>query len=205
MTMKKISKILRFIINPSIINNSKKAIDKLYTLWYNSAFNCESGHFTLHYPIKTINPQLIIIGNNTYIDSLCVLEAWTYHRYTKTFYNPTIKIGCNCHLGEYSHITSINNVTIGNNVRTGRFVLISDNSHGDTDEISLSIPPMERPLRSKGPVVIHDDVWIGDKVTILAGITIGKGAVIAANSVVTKDVPAYSVVGGMPAKIIRHN
>lgn len=58
---------------------------------------------------------------------------------------------------------------------------------------------------SKGPVIIEDNVWIGDKATILANVTIGKGAVVAANSVVTKDVPAYSVVAGIPAKVIKTN
>ena len=60
-----------------------------------------------------------------------------------------------------------------------------------------------RSVMSKGPVIIGNDVWIGDKATILPGVTIGDGAVIAANAVVTKDVPAYSVVAGNPAKIVK--
>lgn len=58
-------------------------------------------------------------------------------------------------------------------------------------------------VTSKGPVIIGSNVWFGDKATILPNVTIGDGAVIAANSVVTKDVPAYSVVAGNPAKIIK--
>lgn len=58
-------------------------------------------------------------------------------------------------------------------------------------------------LFSKGDVTIGDNVWIGDKATVLPGVTIGDGAVIAANTVVTHDVPAYSVVGGNPARIIK--
>ena len=56
---------------------------------------------------------------------------------------------------------------------------------------------------SKGNIVVEDDVWIGVRTTILSGVTIGQGAVIAAGSVVTKDVPPYAIVGGVPAKIIR--
>lgn len=56
---------------------------------------------------------------------------------------------------------------------------------------------------SKGDIVIKDDVWIGVRSTILSGVTIGQGAVIAAGSVVTKDVPPYAIVGGVPAKIIK--
>ena len=64
--------------------------------------------------------------------------------------------------------------------------------------------PLEREVYSKGPVIIEKNVWIGDKVTILPGVTVGQGAVIAANSVVSKDVPAFSVVGGIPAKLLKN-
>lgn len=58
--------------------------------------------------------------------------------------------------------------------------------------------------KSKGPIIINDDVWIGDKAFILSGVTIGQGAIVAAGSVVVKDVPPYSIVGGNPAKIIKY-
>ena len=85
---------------------------------------------------------------------------------------------------------------------TGKWVTITDNSHGETDKDTLGMRPQKRTITSKGPVVIGNNVWIGDKATILPGVIIGDGAVIAANAVVTKDVPAYSVVGGNRAKII---
>ena len=56
----------------------------------------------------------------------------------------------------------------------------------------------------KSPPVIMNDVWIGSKVTILQGVTIGNGAIVAAGAVVTKDVPAYAIVGGVPAKVIKY-
>jgi acetyltransferase-like isoleucine patch superfamily enzyme len=63
--------------------------------------------------------------------------------------------------------------------------------------------PTERKVISKGAVIIGENVWIGDKVTILPGVEIGNGVVIGANSVVTKDIPSYCVVGGNPAKVIK--
>ncbi len=57
---------------------------------------------------------------------------------------------------------------------------------------------------SKGPIIVEDDVWIGTRAIILSGVRIGQGAIIAAGSVVTKDVPPYSIVGGNPAKIIKY-
>ena len=86
---------------------------------------------------------------------------------------------------------------------TGRYVYISDNNHGKTDYESLCQQPSERELDIKGPVVIGDNVWIGDKVSILSGVTIGEGSIIGCNAVVTHDIPPYSVVGGVPAKIIK--
>ena len=92
---------------------------------------------------------------------------------------------------------------MGNNILTGRYVYISDNSHGKSNKEELDIPPIKRKLYVKGPVIIEDNVWIGERVCILSGVHIGKGAIIAANAVVTHDVPAGCIVGGVPAKIIK--
>ena len=119
--------------------------------------------------------------------------------------DPNLSIGNNCSFGAYNHITCANRVTIGDSLLTGKWVTITDNSHGETDKDTLGMRPQKRPITSKGPVVIGNNVWIGDKVTILPGVTIGDGAVIAANAVVTKDVQAYSVVGGNPVKVIKQN
>ena len=79
---------------------------------------------------------------------------------------------------------------------------VTDNSHGVTTIDDLSKAPHMRKVISKGEVVIEENVWIGDKATILPGVHIGKGAVVGANAVVTKDVPPFSVVGGIPARVL---
>lgn len=143
--------------------------------------------------------ECISIGDRCKFEDYVFLTAWTLNG------KPTINIGEHCFFGAFSHITSTNKIVIGDNCLTGKNVTITDNSHGETDLTSLETPPLKRVLVSKGPVVIGNNVWIGDKATILPNVTIGDGCVIAANSVVTKDIPPYSVAAGVPAKVIKQN
>ena len=153
-------------------------------------------------PINWIlNPKYMTIGNSTSFGRWVVLTAWDKHGEDK--FNPKVIIGEKCSFGDFLHLTCIDKIQIGNNVLTGRWVTISDNGHGETNFETLHIPPSKRKLSCKGPVIIGNNVWIGDKATILSGVTLGDGAVIAANSVVTKDIPPYSVAAGNPAKIIK--
>ena len=148
--------------------------------------------------VKILTPQYISIGNNSSIMSHCIIETCEVDGN-----NPQLEIGDRVSIGEYSHITCANKVVIGNGVLTGRFVLITDNSHGNNTKEIADISPLAREIHSNGPVHIGENVWIGDKVTILPNVKIGKGCIIAANAVVTKDIPEYSVAAGIPAKIIK--
>lgn len=150
---------------------------------------------------RLIGSEYIEVGEKTKIGGGAVLTA--YHRVNGCEYSPSIKIGKRCNIGEFSHITGINSIFIGDDVLTGRWLTITDNSHGCTTLSDLSIAPLKRKTVSIGGVHIGNKVWIGDKVTILPNVTIGESSVIGANSVVTKDVPPFSVVGGNPAKIIK--
>lgn len=183
---------------------------KIKSLFLSKLFkNCESAHFGKIVELK--GAENISIGNNSVFGDYLYLTAWKEYKYfndsneiTIQRFTPTLSIGANCVFGSYNHISCINEITIGDNILTGKWVTIVDNSHGDTDIKSLKIPPKFRKLISKGGVKIGDNVWIGDKATILPNVTIGDGAVIAANSVVTCNVPAYCVIAGAPAKIIKH-
>jgi acetyltransferase-like isoleucine patch superfamily enzyme len=154
-------------------------------------------------------PECISIGDGTWFGERMFLTAWDRFnciingKPQVQHFTPSITIGKNCHFGAYNHVTSVNNITIGDNLLTGKWVTITDNSHGEFIYEQLAIDPLQRPISSKGPVIIGNNVWIGDKATILPGVTIGDGAIIAANAVVTKNVPAYSVAGGNPARIIK--
>ena len=149
--------------------------------------------------------QYIHIGNDVYFGVGLFLTAHDSYPAAsgEQHFHPEIVIGDHCQFGEWNHITAMNRVEIGEGCLTGKWVTITDNAHGDNSPEALSQMPTRRELCSKGPVIIGKNVWIGDKATILPGVHIGDGAVIAANAVVTKDVPAYSIMGGVPAKCIK--
>lgn len=105
----------------------------------------------------------------------------------------TLIIGDNSGVGENSRIGS--NTTIGNNVMMGPDVIICTQNHKYTRET------FEGFIRK--PVIIEDNVWIGYRVIILPGVTVGKNSIIGAGAVVTKDIPPYSVVGGVPARVLK--
>ena len=178
-------------------------LDKIYTLWMRRFLGHLGQHSILGRSTRLWGGggKHIAIGDYTIIQRHSILGCWTsYHDQTFT---PSITIGNNCNIGEYCHITAINKIVIGDGLLTGRFVLISDNSHGGLSQEEAVIPPAARKLVSKGPVIIGDNVWIGDKATILAGVHIGNNAIIAANAVVTTDVPDNCIVAGVPARVIK--
>ena len=82
----------------------------------------------------------------------------------------------------------------------GPYCLFASVKHGFED---WEKPMIFQPV-SEAPITIENDVWIGAKVTVIGGVTIGNGAIVAAGSVVTKDVKPYAIVGGVPAKVIRY-
>jgi acetyltransferase-like isoleucine patch superfamily enzyme len=117
-----------------------------------------------------------------------------------------LHFGNNVQLNDFVHITAVENVKIGNNVLMASKIYISDCSHGSySGDYIHSNPnsiPIDRPLTSK-PVSIEDNVWLGEFVSVLPGVTIGKGTVVGANSVVSKSLPENVIAVGSPAKPIK--
>jgi maltose O-acetyltransferase len=110
-----------------------------------------------------------------------------------------LKIGDNSGIGINANIPG--EISIGRDVMMGPDVIVLSHMHNYTD--------LTRPMCTQGAtefkkVIIEDDVWIGIRVIIMPGVTIGHGSIIGAGSVVTKDVPAYAIVGGAPAGIIKY-
>ena len=180
----------------------------LYTFWIKHSIGQLGASSSIHYPCSLMGggSRHISIGHHTCIQSHSVLGCWNhYYAYDgqQKFY-PEIIIGNYCNIGKYTQITACNKITIGDGLLTGRYVYIGDNSHGGLSLKEAAIPPVLRRLTSKGEIVIGNNVWIGDKATILAGVHIGDNVIIGANSVVTHDVPSNSMWAGNPAVAIKH-
>lgn len=114
-------------------------------------------------------------------------------------FNLALQIGDNSGIGEYSEIYG--DVRIGNDVMMGTNCIIYTRNHAFD---RTDIPMCKQGFSTVKPVIVEDDVWIGGRVTILPGVTIGTGSILAAGAVVTKSTPPYSIVGGNPAKVIKY-
>ena len=190
-------------VYPYTLNQRLKSYrNKIYTLWIQYFL----GHFgegsSIAYPcsLQGGGQKNVSIGNHTGIQSHSILGCW--EKYGAQDFTPSITIGDNCSIGEYNHITACNKISIGDGLLTGRYVYIGDNAHGGLSYEDAGVRPSARKLVSKGKVVIGNNVWIGDKATILS-VHIGDNVIVAANAVVTKDVPCNCVVAGVPAKIVK--
>lgn len=204
----KLFSFLQTIMPFEILASIKKKKSEIRSYWLFSRF--KSCHNSVRFGrISSLKGESYIsIGSYTGFDDGLFLMAWD--RFNEQNFIPEIVIGSHCNFGAYNNITCCQKIIIGDGTLTGKWVTITDNNHGcyDVKDKKAVIEwqnktPASRSIYSKGTVEIGKNVWIGDKATILSGVTIGEGAVIAANSVVTKDVPAYALVGGQPAKIIK--
>lgn len=128
-----------------------------------------------------------VLGDNSTIEDFCTINNGV----------GDVLIGQRSRIGMGNVL--IGPVTIGNDVILAQNIVMSGLNHGYED---ITLPPHNQPVTKK-TITLEDEVWVGANVVIVAGVTIGKHAVIAAGSVVTKDVPPYSVVAGNPAKIIK--
>ena len=151
------------------------------------------------WPVTTIfNEKYIHIGEHTMIGPHVALSAGMVPG-QECLTDRVVSIGDRCLIGRGSGIVGHFSVEIGNDVWTGHHVYITDQNHGYLD-VTRPISVQSQPEK---PVTIGDGSWLGHGTVVLPGATIGRHVVIGANSVVTGDIPDYSVAVGAPARVIR--
>lgn len=176
-------------------SSTKKLFQKNATLGKN--FVCASRSFCRNESGKKEN---ISIGNDVSVMGSILLEG-----------NGIIKIGDNTTIRHSSRICAIESIIIGKNVVISNNVVIMDNNSHPVDvdarlKMSFTRPGTElwrARYSAHSPIVIDDAVWVGEGASILKGVHIGFGSVVATKAVVTHDVPPLSVVAGNPAKVVK--
>jgi len=198
--LKSIFKLINLFINLKLIQFINVKRNQFYSLWLSNEFKNKPSLY-ICFPAYVFGAKHVSIGENCNFGRRLRIEA--YDKYLDDKYLPSIKIGDNVSIQTDCHIGAINNITIGNNVVIASKVYICDHSHGEINFESLKTRPALRKLFSKGPVIIKNNVWLGEGVVILPGVTIGENCIVGANSVVTKSFPSNCVLAGIPARIIK--
>lgn len=196
-----IYRLLHALFPPKLSSLTRRISRMVYSGWVRYEFHscgksCIFGKFNILFGGHHID-----IADHVTMGKGLIIEV--YDKYGIQIFSPSVKIGSYVNIGDDSHLSCINGIVIEDNVRMGRKVFITDNAHGSSDRSLMDMRPNIRPLSSKGPVVIEENAWIGEMACIMPGVTIGRGAIVGANAVVTKDIPAYSVAAGIPAKVIK--
>jgi acetyltransferase-like isoleucine patch superfamily enzyme len=145
--------------------------------------------------INALSKKGIKIGNNVSINRNTIIECTGVIRDLGV----GLEIGDNVGIAQNCFIQVRGNVTIGNNVIFGPGVYVFSENHNFDDP---DLPVVVQGETRKG-VTIEEGVWIGSRAIILDGVNIGKNSIVAAGSVVNKDIPPYSIAGGVPAKVIK--
>jgi acetyltransferase-like isoleucine patch superfamily enzyme len=158
-------------------------------------------NFSISYPYLFSGEKYINIGDNFFAREHLRLQAIKISE--NQFFEPKITIGNNVSLEFNCHIGAIYEIEIQDDVLIASNVYISDHFHGKNDFTDLNVPPLKRTISHKGKMTIGKNVWIGDSVCILPGVSIGENSIIGANSVVTKSFPSNVIIAGVPAKIIK--
>ena len=168
---------------------------RLFTYCIRSAFGSFGSSSVVCPPFRFANLRYVHLQNNVTINRDC----WI-HALGSVARNPSIVIGPNTGVGMGATISAAKSVILGKEVMLARNVYISDHSHAYGDpNVPISLQGITEP---KG-VLIDDGAWLGQNVCILPGVRVGKGAIVGANSVVTRDVPDLSIAVGAPAVIVK--
>ena len=142
--------------------------------------------------------ESIQIGDGAYILSNSLILAVS--RYAGKRHHPSIRIGNGVYIGRHVYLTAMKEISIGDSCVLSEHVYITDLSHGFDPTRG---PIMSQDIESKGPVQIGANCFLGYRTAVMPGVTLGDWCIVGANSVVTQSFPAYSMIAGAPAQLIK--
>lgn len=156
----------------------------------------------IRFPLDIRNAKNIKLGKNFTCGRGCRIEACQYDLKHGIH---SLVIGDDVEINDFVHISAYEKVSIGNNALMASKIYISDLNHGDYSDarpFDASTPFACQPISAK-PIIIEDNVWLGESVCVLGGVTIGRNSIIGAMSLVNKSIPPYSIAVGNPARVIK--
>jgi len=168
----------------------------IYTLLMRGRFARWGARSRLEGSVVLDSPFLVSVGRGVYIRE----HSWLNAKDDRGDGAPTLHICDGAYIGRFAHINAWRDVKIGNNVLIADRVFISDCGHQYGDK---NIPVAQQDDPFLGAVHLRDGCWIGIGAVILPGVTVGRNAVVAANAVVTQDIPDHAVAAGVPASIVK--
>lgn len=170
-----------------------------YKLW-KLRFNYPSSFISNRIMLSYDWIEQIKLGKNVSICDFCTIIVMNDSR--NAVHNSFLRVGDNTYIGEYNNIRAGGgSIEIGNDCSISQHISIIASNHNIAKHMLIK---NQKWSNKNNYVKILDDVWIGSNSIILPGVTIGRGAVVGAGSVVTKDIPEYAVVAGNPARIIKY-
>jgi len=172
-----------------------RALDRAYTLCVSGSFGQWGPGSRLGRGARLMAPELIEVGRRVRIGRF----AWLNAKDDRGDGEPTLRIGDGTYIGHFVQINAWRSVVIGERAMVADRVCITDADHDHADD---RVPIMDQGDSFRGAVCLEPGCWIGTGAVILPGVTIGRNAVVGANSVVTRDAPAFSVVAGVPACVV---
>ena len=170
----------------------RKTRDRAFSLAMRSSFQSMGSRSRLSLPIQLVGAERVTIGSRVYLGPGCWLLT----------HEPAgrLSIGDGTSIAGYCVLSAAVEVRIGRSVLFARNVYIADHRHGFD---APDAPIIDQPIEDLRPVIVEDGAWLGQNVVLLPGVTVGKGAVVGANSVIREDVPPRSVVAGSPGRVVR--
>jgi acetyltransferase-like isoleucine patch superfamily enzyme len=166
--------------------------DRAFSLAVRSSFESFGGRSRISLPAQLEGTHRIALGGHVYLGPGCWLLT----------HEPggRLQVGDGTSIAGYCVLSAATSIRIGRKVLFARNVYIADHRHGFE---RADVPVIEQPIADTRPIVVEDGAWLGQNVVILPGVTVGRGAVVGANSVVREDVPPRCIAVGSPARVVR--